>query len=154
MEPYVFRTNFLYRVPSPQFHHSHGLRFMKLTLKSAPTAHRVRETVDRLSRDIPDYISPLRWPPNSPDLNPVEYAIWGKLQERVYRTPIVTSITSLSDSWRSGPDLTTRSSVLQCVWGQTDFEHFLRPLMNDHTASLEKTERVFRVVTETCVFDM
>ena len=85
MEPYVFRTNFLYRVPSPQFHHSHGLRFMKLTLKSAPTAHRVRETVDRLSRDIPDYISPLRWPPNSPDLNPVDYAIWGKLQERVYR---------------------------------------------------------------------
>jgi len=24
------------------------------------------------------------WPPNSPDLNPVYYAIWGALQERVY----------------------------------------------------------------------
>ena len=64
------------------------LRFMKLTLKSAPTAHRARETVDRLSRDTPDYISPVQWPPNSPDLNPVDYAIWGKLQERVYRTRI------------------------------------------------------------------
>jgi len=25
------------------------------------------------------------WPANSPDLNPVDYRIWGKLQERVYR---------------------------------------------------------------------
>ncbi len=24
------------------------------------------------------------WPPNSPDLNPVDYAIWGALQQRVY----------------------------------------------------------------------
>jgi len=25
------------------------------------------------------------WPPNSPDLNPVDYAVWGALQEKVYR---------------------------------------------------------------------
>ena len=25
------------------------------------------------------------WPANSPDLNPVDYCIWEKLQERVYR---------------------------------------------------------------------
>ena len=28
------------------------------------------------------------WPANSPDLNPVDYRIWGLLQERVYRVPI------------------------------------------------------------------
>jgi len=29
------------------------------------------------------------WPPNSPDLNPVDqYAIWGILQKRVYRSQI------------------------------------------------------------------
>jgi len=28
------------------------------------------------------------WPANSPDLNPVNYHIWGKLQERVYRNRI------------------------------------------------------------------
>jgi hypothetical protein len=28
------------------------------------------------------------WPPNSPDLNPVDYKIWGVLQDRVYRTRI------------------------------------------------------------------
>jgi len=28
------------------------------------------------------------WPPNSPDLNPVDYKVWGVLQERVYKTSI------------------------------------------------------------------
>jgi len=41
-----------------------------------------------LSRETPDFISPLLWPPNSPDLNPVDYRIWSVLQERVYRTRI------------------------------------------------------------------
>ena len=26
------------------------------------------------------------WPPNSPDLNPVDYRIWGWMEERVYKT--------------------------------------------------------------------
>src|SRR5260221_9720153 len=33
-------------------------------------------------------ITPSLWPPNSPDLNPVDYKIWGVLQDRVYRTKI------------------------------------------------------------------
>jgi len=28
------------------------------------------------------------WPANSPDLNVVDYSIWGMLQGRVYRVPI------------------------------------------------------------------
>ena len=51
---------------------------------SAP-AHRARETVELLSRETPDFITPLLWPPNSPDLNPVDYKVWSVLQERVYR---------------------------------------------------------------------
>jgi len=27
----------------------------------------------------------LTWPPNSPDLNPVDYNIWGVMQDRVYQ---------------------------------------------------------------------
>ena len=26
---------------------------------------------------MPDLIPPLLWPPNSPDLNPVDYTVWG-----------------------------------------------------------------------------
>jgi len=35
-----------------------------------------------------DFIPPALWPPNSPDLNPVDYTVWSVLQERVYRTKI------------------------------------------------------------------
>jgi len=33
------------------------------------------DTVEFLSRNTPDFISPLPWPPNSPDLNPVDYEV-------------------------------------------------------------------------------
>ena len=36
-------------------------------------AHRADDTVEFLSHNTPDFISPLPWPPNSPDLNPVDY---------------------------------------------------------------------------------
>ena len=51
-------------------------------------AHRARETVDLLSRETPEFISPTLWSPNSPDLNPLDYKIWSVLQERVYQTRI------------------------------------------------------------------
>ena len=35
-----------------------------------------------------DFIEPLLWPPNSPELNPVDYKVWSVLQERVYRSQI------------------------------------------------------------------
>ena len=35
-----------------------------------------------------DFIPPSLWPPNSPDLNPVDCAVWGILQNRVYRNQI------------------------------------------------------------------
>jgi len=45
---------------------------------SVLTTHRAREkTIEMLGRGTPDFISPLQWPPNSPNLKPVEYAIWG-----------------------------------------------------------------------------
>ena len=45
-----------------------------------------RETVELLKVETPDFIPPKLWPPNSPNLNPVDYKIWGILQERVYKT--------------------------------------------------------------------
>lgn len=50
---------------------------------SAP-AQRARDTIAFLRRETPDFISPDQWPPNSPDMNPVDYKIWAVMQERVY----------------------------------------------------------------------
>jgi inhibitor of nuclear factor kappa-B kinase subunit alpha len=54
---------------------------------SAP-AHRARETVALLHREVPGFIAPDLWPPNSPDLNPVDYKVWGTMQDRVYQTKL------------------------------------------------------------------
>jgi len=51
-------------------------------------AHRARNTIELLCRSTPDFIA--LWPPNSPDLNPVDYAIWtwSIMQQRVYQTRV------------------------------------------------------------------
>jgi len=51
-------------------------------------AHQARETVELLKVETPDFIAQNLLPPKSPDLNPVEYKIWGLLQEQVYKTSI------------------------------------------------------------------
>ena len=51
-------------------------------------AHRSRQTVAFLNMKVPEFIEPNNWPPNSPDLNPVDYSIWGALQQLVYRQKI------------------------------------------------------------------
>jgi len=59
-----------------------------LTAQDNAPAHRAGDTVEFLSRNTPDFISPLLWPPSSRDLNPVDYDVWGVLQQRVYRSRI------------------------------------------------------------------
>jgi len=45
--------------------------------------------VEFLNSNVPEFIKPHNWPPNIPDLNPVDYSIWGALQQQVYRERIV-----------------------------------------------------------------
>jgi len=49
--------------------------------------------VEFLERETPEFISPLLWPQNSLDFNPVDYRVWSILQENVYKT----RITDLDD---------------------------------------------------------
>ena len=68
---------------------------------SAPS-HRAKSTVEFLQRTVPNFIEPSvsLWPPNSPDLNPVDYAIWGALQQSMYRIP-VSNLDDLKDRVRT-----------------------------------------------------
>jgi len=56
---------------------------------SAP-AHHVCETIGLLQRETPDLILPGLWPPNSLDLNPVDYILWGVIAQRVYQSRVKT----------------------------------------------------------------
>ena len=74
-------------------------------------AHRTCKTVHLLTHKTPDFITPALWPANSPDLNPVDYQIWWKLQERVYRSQMMS--TSWSRAWSKSGNIATRWSSIK-----------------------------------------
>jgi len=41
-----------------------------------------------LARETPRFIGPDLWPPNSADLNPVDYKVWRLLQKHAYKSPV------------------------------------------------------------------
>ena len=78
-------------------------------------AHRARETVELMKEVTPDLIPPSLWPPNSPDLNPVDYAIWGIMQGgSTTRGRLQMSKNFASASWTSGNVLI--SALLTAQW--------------------------------------
>ena len=81
-------------------------RMPKSLHKNLSSAHRARDTctVTMLQRETPEFISPEMWPPNSPDLNPVDYSICGMLQERVCRSWIHDVSSKNVESWRTSAE--------------------------------------------------
>jgi len=60
----------------------------------SPSAHRPDH--DGLSKpEHINFIEPHMWPPNSPDFNPVDYAIWGAHQQRVYHQRQLKTVEEL-----------------------------------------------------------
>ena len=43
-----------------------------------------KDVIKQLQQGMPDFIGPHLWPPNSPDLNLVDYKVWGVMKQRVY----------------------------------------------------------------------
>jgi len=71
----------------PDIRVASGSEFFIFQHDSTPS-HRAKVTVALLGQEMPDFIPSAVWPPNSPDLNPVDHTIWSVVQERVYRTKI------------------------------------------------------------------
>jgi len=44
-------------------------------------AHTARATQNWLQINCPDFIDKDQWPPNSPNLNPLDYHVWGAMLE-------------------------------------------------------------------------
>jgi len=47
--------------------------------------HRLKRKLT-LEQNVPKFVRPNEWPPNSPDLNIMDYFVWGALNEMVYST--------------------------------------------------------------------
>uniref|UniRef100_A0A914BYN6 DDE_3 domain-containing protein n=1 Tax=Acrobeloides nanus TaxID=290746 RepID=A0A914BYN6_9BILA len=71
------------------------------------SAPRAKETQVWLRENVPDFINNKEWPPYNPDLNPLNYAIWGYLEAKAYEKPH-KSINSLKKAikkaWDEMPD--------------------------------------------------
>lgn len=60
-------------------------------------AHTAKDTVAYLNEQVPEIILPRDWPANSPDLNPLDFSIWGNLSQRVYRGRKIKDVTELKN---------------------------------------------------------
>ena len=95
----------------------------------------------RRSRPTPGFIAPDMWPPNSRDLNPVDYSVWSVMQQRVYHSRVKdvdelrehlisvwceldqSVVKHAIDEWRIRP--------LACIDAEGGhFEHYLRLILS------------------------
>ena len=74
-------------------------------------AHKAFETQEFLRHNCPDFIkvdthwrnADGEWPPNSPDLNPLDYAVWSILEEKACQKPhpnIESLKRALKKAWK------------------------------------------------------
>jgi len=63
----------------------------------------------------PEFIPPQLWPPNLPDLNPVDNSMWEMLQEKVYKTRITALELLQRRHWRMASVVTTNCPTLFSV---------------------------------------
>ena len=59
---------------------------IRLTARQRCGTSSTRDTARLLEKATPAFIPSIVWPLCSPDINPVEYKIWGTVQQRVYHS--------------------------------------------------------------------
>jgi hypothetical protein len=90
-------------------------------------AHAARLTQEWIREHCPEFISKDEWPPNSPDLNPLDYHIWGAMLEKYQAyTPKPTNKTELK-------------AVLEVIWDNLPQE------------SIDKAVLAFRKRLKACI---
>ena len=68
---------------------------------SAP-AHRAAKTIAFLEEEGVDFWTPQQWPPNSPDLNPLDYSVWSMVSQEACRNrpkSVAAMKTIVSRKW-------------------------------------------------------
>jgi transposase len=80
---------------------------------SAP-AHKARNTQQWIDDNFPDFISTKDWPPYSPDLNPMDYAIWSILESKACNKPH-TSIKALKRALKKAWDEITLETLEKII---------------------------------------
>lgn len=101
-------------------------------------AHTSRHAQDWLELNTPDFIRKDEWPPNSPDLNPLDFHVWGAMLHRYQQhVPKPQNVSELRDVlraiWNDLPKesiqkaiLDFRKRLMACIEAEGGhFEHLL-----------------------------
>ncbi|EYB97976.1 hypothetical protein Y032_0135g1925 [Ancylostoma ceylanicum] len=91
-----------------------GNRPFRFQQDGAPS-HTAKDVQQLLQQEMSDFIKSDEWPPSSPDLNPLDYAVWGFLEAMACSTPH-KSLTSLR-------------KALQKAWEEID-DNYLRAVVD------------------------
>jgi hypothetical protein len=80
-------------------------------------AHTARLTQDWLAVNCPDFMTKDEWPPNSPDLNPLDYHVWGAMLQKYQEyNPKPTTADELKAAlqtiWDELPQQSVENSIL------------------------------------------
>jgi inhibitor of nuclear factor kappa-B kinase subunit alpha len=52
-------------------------------------AHEAKTTITYLKSNFPEYLTKNQWPSNSPDLNPLNFFVWGFLEQKLKNKKII-----------------------------------------------------------------
>ena len=55
-------------------------------LQDGARSHTAKATLEYLNENCPAYVKPDHWPPNSPDLNALNFAVWGRFEKKFGKT--------------------------------------------------------------------
>ena len=57
-------------------------------LQDGARSHTAKATLEYLNENCPAYVKPDHWPPNSPDLNALNFAVWGRFEKKVWKNKL------------------------------------------------------------------
>ena len=126
----IYVTSILEKVVEPFAQQHFNGRPWIYQQDSAPS-HRSKRTQDWCRLHFPDFLSSSKWPPYSPDLNPLDYAVWGKLEAEAcaIRHPNIDSLkaallqahTNLSPEFLRAACQSFKTRLRLCIRAKGDY---------------------------------
>ena len=98
------------------------------------TSHTSNKAQNWCRKNFDEFLDKDHWPPNSPDLSPLDYFYWNEVQRNMKFTPLM-NIDEFRQEIKNGCLSVSKESIKQAV---QSFDARLRSIENTKGAYLEK----------------
>ena len=83
--------------------------------EGGPTSHTHHLTQQWCHDNFPAFIDKNHWPPNSPDLNPLDYSIWNELFHQMKWNKIKSKLTLIQELKRAVKNIRVNVALESCI---------------------------------------